>query len=135
MSSSRNAPPELSVLTGLYVDESDKDLIRGAYYKLAAGDPETFAVQFGVLLTAHAQAMRSIPAGAEIKELVEAVKNAEEGISRLEARLKALDEATSTFANVQKHQLWQLVGVAALSGALLLAASEWLIEWFRAGMH
>jgi hypothetical protein len=135
MSSSRNAPPALGVLTDLYVDEADKDLIRSAYYKLAEGDPETFAVQFGVLLTAHAQAMRSIPARAEVKELVEAVTAAGEGISRLESRLKALDEATLTFANVQKHQLWQLIGAAALTGALLLAASEWLIEWLRAGMH
>src|ERR1700757_5109158 len=51
-------PSELHVMLDLYTDEGDRDAIRKAYYGLAHGDPNTFPVQFSVLLTAHAQALK-----------------------------------------------------------------------------
>jgi hypothetical protein len=55
----RPVPSELSVMLDLYSDEGDRDAIRKAYFGLAHGDPSTFAVQFSVLLTAHAQALKA----------------------------------------------------------------------------
>ena len=52
-------PSELNVMLDLYTDEGDRDAIRKAYFGLAAGDPKTFPVQFSVLLTAHAQALKA----------------------------------------------------------------------------
>src|SRR6516164_4524528 len=53
------APSELSVMLDLYSEEADRNAIRKAYFGLAHGDPGTFAVQFAVLLTAHAQALKA----------------------------------------------------------------------------
>jgi hypothetical protein len=70
-------PSELSILTDLYNDEADRDAIRRAYYKSASGDPETYPVQFAVLLTANAQLLKSYPGmlrkvfETETKKLVE----------------------------------------------------------------
>src|SRR5262252_4827509 len=55
----RSVPSGLSVMLDLYADEGDRDAIRKAYHGLAHGDPNTFAVQFSVLLTAHAQALKA----------------------------------------------------------------------------
>ena len=52
-------PSELNVMLDLYSDEGDRDAIRKAYIGLAAGDSRTFPVQFSVLLTAHAQALKA----------------------------------------------------------------------------
>src|SRR6202047_4210910 len=52
-------PSELNVMLDLYSDEDDRNAIRKAYYDLAHGDPKTFPVQFAVLLTAHAQALKA----------------------------------------------------------------------------
>ena len=51
-------PSELNVMLDLYPEEGDRNAIRKAYYGLAHGDPNTFPVQFSVLLTAHAQALK-----------------------------------------------------------------------------
>ena len=52
-------PSELNVMLDLYTDEGDRDAIRKAYFGLTAGDSRTFPVQFSVLLTAHAQALKA----------------------------------------------------------------------------
>jgi hypothetical protein len=39
--------------------------ITSAYYAFASGDPETFAVQFAVLLRAHAMSLKALPAWME----------------------------------------------------------------------
>ncbi len=52
-------PSELKVMLDLYSEETDRNAIRKAYFGLAHGDPSTFAVQFAVLLTAHAQGLKA----------------------------------------------------------------------------
>ena len=42
-------------------DESQRKLVRSAYFTFASGDPNTFPVQFAVLLKAHALALRTAP--------------------------------------------------------------------------
>ena len=60
-------PSELSVMLDLYSEEADRNAIRKAYFGLAHGDPSTFAVQFAVLLTAHAQALKLYGRPCKIK--------------------------------------------------------------------
>ena len=43
-------PSELNVMLDLYPEEGNRNAIRNAYYGLAHGDPNTFPVQFSVLL-------------------------------------------------------------------------------------
>jgi hypothetical protein len=42
-------------------DENQRKLVRSAYFAFASGDPNTFAVQFAVLLKAHALALKTAP--------------------------------------------------------------------------
>jgi hypothetical protein len=48
------------LLTGVK-DQGQRKQITSAYYAFAAGDPETFAVQFAVLLRAHAMSLKALP--------------------------------------------------------------------------
>ena len=46
-------------------DQGQRKQITSAYYAFANGDPETFAVQFAVLLRAHAVSLKLLPARLE----------------------------------------------------------------------
>jgi hypothetical protein len=46
-------------------DQGQRKQITSAYYAFANGDPETFAVQFAVLLRAHALSLRALPVRME----------------------------------------------------------------------
>jgi hypothetical protein len=48
------------LLTGVK-DQAQRKQITSAYYAFANGDPETFAVQFAVLLRAHALSLKTLP--------------------------------------------------------------------------
>jgi hypothetical protein len=52
------------LLTGVK-DQTQRKQITTAYYAFANGDPETFAVQFAVLLRAHATSLKVLPARLE----------------------------------------------------------------------
>lgn len=52
------------LLTGVK-DQAQRKQITSAYYSFANGDPETFAVQFAVLLRAHAISLKLLPARLE----------------------------------------------------------------------
>jgi hypothetical protein len=52
------------LLTGVK-DQGQRKQITTAYYAFANGDPETFAVQFAVLLRAHATSLKFLPARLE----------------------------------------------------------------------
>jgi hypothetical protein len=52
------------LLTGVK-DQGQRKQITSAYYAFANGDPETFAVQFAVLLRAHATSLKFLPTRLE----------------------------------------------------------------------
>ncbi|MBV9873753.1 MAG: hypothetical protein JO025_03405 [Verrucomicrobia bacterium] len=52
------------LLTGVK-DQAQRKQITTAYYTFANGDPETFAVQFAVLLRAHSMSLKLLPARLE----------------------------------------------------------------------
>jgi hypothetical protein len=51
----------LDLLLSGVKDEGQRKQIISAYYAFASGDPETFAVQFAVLLRAHALSLKALP--------------------------------------------------------------------------
>jgi hypothetical protein len=51
----------LELLLSGVTKEADRKAVTAAYYEFAAGDPNTFPVQFAVLLKAHALAVRVAP--------------------------------------------------------------------------
>jgi hypothetical protein len=55
----------LDLLLSGVKDQAQRKQITTAYYAFANGDPETFAVQFAVLLRAHATSLKVLPARLE----------------------------------------------------------------------
>jgi hypothetical protein len=55
----------LELLLTSVKDQAQRKQITSAYYAFANGDPETFAVQFAVLLRAHAISLKLLPARLE----------------------------------------------------------------------
>jgi hypothetical protein len=55
----------LDLLLSGVKDQAQRKQITSAYYAFANGDPETFAVQFAVLLRAHAISLKLFPARLE----------------------------------------------------------------------
>jgi hypothetical protein len=55
----------LDLLLSGVKDQGQRKQITSAYYAFAAGDPETFPVQFAVLLRAHATSLKLLPARLE----------------------------------------------------------------------
>src|SRR5262245_13495639 len=66
------------MLAGCATD-AERKAVREAFYTFAQGDPGAFGVQFAVLLTAHARALKSAPeafakAGQRVStEVIEAI--------------------------------------------------------------
>jgi hypothetical protein len=55
----------LELLLSGVKDQAQRKQITSAYYAFASGDPETFAVQFAVLLRAHSMSLKLLPARLE----------------------------------------------------------------------
>jgi hypothetical protein len=55
----------LDLLLNGVKDQGQRKQNTSAYYAFASGDPETFAVQFAVILRAHASALKSLPVRLE----------------------------------------------------------------------
>jgi hypothetical protein len=55
----------LELLLSGVKDQAQRKQITSAYYSFASGDPETFAVQFAVLLRAHATSLKLLPVRLE----------------------------------------------------------------------
>src|ERR1700752_4795186 len=99
-------PSEPHVMLDLYTDEGDRDAIRKAYYGLAHGDPKTFPVQFSVLLTAHAQALKAYQrpdldiqkAQVEVSRLIVAV-------DRLTARCENVSQTIAIVESLTRKKL------------------------------
>ena len=72
-------PAALEVMLAGCVTDAECKAVREAFYTFAQGDPDAFAVQLAVLLTAHARALKTAPeafrkAGERVSsEVVEAI--------------------------------------------------------------
>jgi hypothetical protein len=55
----------LELLLSGVKDQAQRKQITSAYYSFASGDPETFAVQFAMLLRAHAISLKLLPTRLE----------------------------------------------------------------------
>ena len=54
-------PAELEVMLAGCATDAERKAVREAFYTFAQGDPDAFAVQLAVLLTAHARALKTAP--------------------------------------------------------------------------
>ena len=116
----------LDLLLSGVKDQAQRKQITSAYYAFANGDPETFAVQFAVLLRAHATSLKFLPARLEkalsaetrkLGDLVMAHQNCAQRMASLldlEARKNGVGEGTDASSKIEKEIENQLAAHAAV---------------------
>jgi hypothetical protein len=128
----RLVPPELSVMLDLYADEGDRDAIRRAYFGLANGDPSTFAVQFSVLLTAHAQAMKAYQqSDPDIHKAQVDVSRLTAAVDKLTARCAHVSQTIQIVESVTRNRLRWVLTIVFSAGVLMVPVLDVLIGSLR----
>jgi hypothetical protein len=104
----------LDLLLSGVKDQGQRKQITSAYYAFANGDPETFAVQFAVLLRAHAMSLKLLPGRLEkalgtethkLGDLVIAHQNSVQRMASLldsELRKNGVGEGIDACATIQQ---------------------------------
>ena len=129
-------PPELSVMLDLYADEGDRDAIRRAYFGLAHGDPSTFAVQFSVLLTAHAHALKAYQRpDLDIQKAQVDVSRLIAAVDKLTARCAHVSEIIAIVESLTRKRLRWALTIAFSGGALIIPVLDVLIGSLRGLLH
>ena len=114
----------LDLLLSGVKDHGQRKQITTAYYAFANGDPETFAVQFAVLLRAHAISLKLLPArlekslAVESRKLGDLVVAHQNAIARMAAMIGESDKkdgvGEGTEAKIQRQIQDQLAPHAEL---------------------
>ena len=132
----RPVPPELSVMLDLYADEGDRDAIRRAYFGLAHGDPSTFAVQFSVLLTAHAQALKAYQRpDLDIQKAQVDVSRLTAAVDKLTARCAHVSEIITIVESLTRKRLRWALTIAFSAGVLIIPVLDVLIGSLHGLLH
>jgi len=132
----RPVPPELSVMLNLYADEGDRDAIRRAYFGLAHGDPSTFAVQFSVLLTAHAQALKAYQRpDLDIQKAQVDVSRLIVAVDKLTARCAHVSEIIAIVESLTRKRLRWALTIAFSAGVLIIPVLDVLIGSLHGLLH
>ena len=131
-----SVPPELSVMLDLYAEEGDRDAIRKAYFGLAHGDPSTFAVQFSVLLTAHAQALKAYQRpDLDIQKAQVDVSRLIVAVDKLTARCTHVSQTIQIVESLTRTRLRWALTIAFSAGALIIPMLDALIGSLRGLLH
>jgi hypothetical protein len=130
----------LDLLLSGVKDQGQRKQITSAYYAFASGDPETFAVQFAVLLRAHALSLKTLPVRLEkalatetrkLGDLVIAHQNSIQQLTSLldqGSRKNGVGEGTDPYLKIQQSIQSQL----AAHGTLLSREREKIDSAFAA---
>ena len=134
----------LELLLSGVKDQGQRKQITSAYYAFASGDPQTFAVQFAVLLRAHASALKSLPVrlekslAAETRKLGDLVIAHQKSVERMASLMSQeaeksgggevgvdyekiqiqIEEQLAAHAEVLKSEREEIVSAVAANGRL-----------------
>jgi hypothetical protein len=126
-------PSELNVMLGLYSDEPDRNAIRKAYYGLAQGDPKTFPVQFCVLLTAHAQALKAYQRpDLDIQKAQVDVSRLIVAVDKLTTRCESVSQTIAIVESLTRKRLHWAIGIAFGAGVLTIPLLDVFLGWLHA---
>jgi hypothetical protein len=129
-------PSELSVMLDLYADEGDRNAIRKAYYGLAHGDPNTFPVQFSVLLTAHAQALKAHQQpNLDIRKAQVDVSRLIVAVDKLTKRCESVSQTIAIVESLTRERLRWAIGTAFGAGILIIPVLDVVVRWLRGLLH
>jgi len=126
-------PSELNVMLDLYSEQGDREAIRKAYYGLANGDPRTFPVQFSVLLTAHAQALKAYQRpDLDIQKAQIDVARLTQAVDKLTSRCESVSQTIAIVESLTRNRLRCAIAIAFACGVLMVPVLDVLLRWFRA---
>ena len=129
-------PSELNVLLDLYPDEGDRNAIRNAFYGLAHGDPKTFPVQFSVLLTAHAQALKAYQRpDLDIQKAQVDVSRLIVAVDKLNSRCESVSQTISIVESLTRKRLRWAITIAFGLGVLLIPVLDVFVGWLHGLLH
>ena len=131
-----SAPSELNVLLDLYSDEGDRDAIRKAYFGLAAGDSRTFAVQFSVLLTAHAQALKAYHRpDLDIRKAQVDLSRLTAAVDTLTKRCQGVSQTIAIVESLTRTRLRWAITIAFGAGLVTMPVVDVSVGWLRRLLH
>ena len=129
-------PSELNVMLGLYSDEPDRNAIRKAYYGLAQGDPKTFPVQFCVLLTAHAQALKAYQRpDLDIQKAQVDVSRLTAAVDTLTKRCENVSQTIAIVESLTRARLRWAIAIAFGVGVVTIPALDVFVGWICGLLH
>jgi hypothetical protein len=129
-------PSELNVMLDLYPEEEDRNAIRKAYYGLAHGDPNTFPVQFSVLLSAHAQALKVYQRpDLEIQKAQLDVSRLTAAIDRLITRCESVSRVIAIVETLTRKRLRWALTIAFGVGVLTIPVLDVFVGWLNGSLH
>ena len=129
-------PSELNVMLDLYPDEGDRDAIRKAYYGLAHGDPKTFPVQFSVLLTAHAQALKAYQRpDLDIRKAQVDVSRLTVAVDTLTKRCESVSQTIAIVESLTRTRLRWAIMIAFGVGVATIPALDVFVGWICGLLH
>jgi ribosomal protein S15P/S13E len=129
-------PSELNVMLDLYSDEEDRNAIRKAYYGLAHGDPKTFPVQFSVLLTAHAQALKAYQRpDLDIGKAQVDLSRLTAAVDTLTKRCENVSQIIAIVESLTRARLRWALGIAFGLGVVTIPVLDVFISWLSGLLH
>jgi hypothetical protein len=129
-------PSELNVMLDLYTDEWDRDAIRKAYFGLAAGDPKTFPVQFSVLLTAHAQALKTYQRpDLDVRKAQVDVSRLTAAVDTLTKRCQGVSQTIAIVESLTRTRLRWALAIAFGVGLITMPVLDVSVGWLRRLLH
>jgi hypothetical protein len=129
-------PSELNVMLDLYSDEEDRNAIRKAYFGLAAGDSRTFPVQFCVLLTAHAQALKAYHRPElDIRKAQVDVSRLTAAVDTLTKRCEGVCQTIAIVESLTRTRLRWALTIAFGVGLLTIPVLDVFVAWLRGLLH
>ena len=129
-------PPELNVMLDLYADEGDRNAIRKAYYGLAHGDPNTFPMQFAVLLTAHAQALKAYQRpDLDIQKAQVDVSRLTAAVDTLTKRCESVSETIAIVESLTRTSLRCAITIAFGVGVVTIPVLDVVVGWLCGLLH
>ena len=117
----------LELLLNGVKDQAQRKQITSAYYAFANGDPETFAVQFAVLLRAHAISLKLLPArlekalSAETRKLGDLVIAHQNSVERMVSLISREAEGEGGEDRVDYEEIQTRIGAQLAAYAEVLA--------------
>ena len=129
-------PSELNVLLDLYSDEGDRNAIHNAFYGLGHGDPKTFPVQFSVLLTAHARALKAYQRpDLDIQKAQVDVSRLIVAVDKLNSRCVSVSQTISIVESLTRKRLRWAITIAFGLGVLVIPVLDVFVGWLHGLLH